>query len=137
MSWSVLVVDDEPITRNMLRMILSYAGHTVYEAEDGFDALEKIDNLTLDLVLLDVMMPNMDGIDVCRVVRQTKTSESLPIIMLSARTHLADVEVAMAAGANRYLTKPISRKILLEEIDDLMDKTAVFHSNNDRQNVTD
>jgi CheY-like chemotaxis protein len=125
-SWSVLVVDDEPITRNMLRMILSYAGYVIHEAEDGLDALEKIKAHSPDLVLLDVMMPNMDGIDVCKTVRQNETMQDLPIIMLSARAHAADVEAGLAAGATKYLTKPISRKKLLEEVEDALSKMAVF-----------
>jgi CheY-like chemotaxis protein len=119
-SWSVLVVDDEPVTRNMLRMILSYAGHTIYEAEDGLDALEKIEQYFPDLVILDLMMPNMDGIDVCKHVRQNEAFQDLPIIMLSARTHPGDIEAGLAAGATIYLTKPISRKKLLVQVDDLL-----------------
>lgn len=125
MSWSVLVVDDEPMTRNLLRMILSYAGHKIYEADDGFDALDKIEQHAPDLVILDVMMPNMDGIDVCKAVRGNEATAALPVIMLSAHSHPDSVQASMAAGANRYLTKPISRKDLLAQIDEVMGKTAV------------
>jgi DNA-binding response OmpR family regulator len=128
-SWSVLVVDDEPMTRNMLRMILSYAGHEIYEAEDGLDALQKIEQYSPDLVILDVMMPNMDGIDVCKALRKNEKTSNLPVVMLSARTNPADVEAGLAAGANKYLTKPISRKQLLEEVQELLMKTAALESN--------
>lgn len=125
MSLSVLVVDDEPMTRNLLRMILSHAGYAIYEAEDGLDALEKIKNHAPDLVILDVMMPVMDGIDVCRAVRGDAATADLPIIMLSAYANSEAVEDSMKAGANKYLTKPISRKKLLEEVNALLATTAV------------
>ena len=125
MSLSVLVVDDEPMTRNLLRMILSHAGYAIYEAEDGLDALEKVKNHAPDLVILDVMMPVMDGIDVCRAVRGDAATADLPIIMLSAYANSEAVEDSMKAGANKYLTKPISRKKLLEEVNALLATTAV------------
>ncbi len=125
MSWSVLIVDDEPMTRNLLRMILSYAGYTVSEAEDGYDALDKIAQQMPDLVLLDLMMPQLDGIDVCKRVRQNETTAHLPIIMLTADTRSDSRDASMLAGADRFLMKPISRKDLLAEIQDLMaDKVA-------------
>jgi CheY-like chemotaxis protein len=124
-SLSVLVVDDEPMTRNLLRMILSHAGYAIYEAEDGLDALEKIKDLAPDLVVLDVMMPIMDGIDVCKAVRGDAATADLPIIMLSAYANSGVVEDSMKAGANRYLTKPISRKKLLEEVRELLEAAAV------------
>lgn len=129
MSWSVLVVDDEPMTRNLLRMMLSYAGYRIYEAEDGVDALEKIKQYTPDIVILDVMMPNMDGIDVCKQIRQDKSTVELPVIMLSAYTQPTAVEAGLAAGADKYLTKPISRKVLLEHVEALLMETAALASN--------
>jgi CheY-like chemotaxis protein len=124
---SVLIVDDEPMTRNLLRMMLSYAGYQIYEAEDGLDALEKIEKYTPDVVVLDVMMPNMDGIDVCKRVRQDEAggNRHLPIIMLSAYTQPSAVEAGLAAGATKYLTKPISRQVLLEHVEAVLAETAV------------
>jgi DNA-binding response OmpR family regulator len=128
-SWSVLIVDDEPMTRNLLRMMLSYAGYRIYEAEDGLDALEKIRQYTPDIVILDVMMPNMDGIDVCKQIRQDKSTAELPVIMLSAYTQPTAVEAGLAAGADKYLTKPIARKVLLEHVEALLMETAALASN--------
>jgi CheY-like chemotaxis protein len=104
---------------------LSHAGYAIYEAEDGLDALEKIKDLAPDLVVLDVMMPIMDGIDVCKAVRGDAATADLPIIMLSAYANSGVVEDSMKAGANRYLTKPISRKKLLEEVRELLEAAAV------------
>jgi CheY-like chemotaxis protein len=125
-SWSVLIVDDEPMTRNLLRMMLSYAGYQIYEAEDGLDALEKVEKHAPDVVILDVMMPNMDGIDVCKHFRQNEATAELPIIMLSAYTQPSAVEAGLAAGANKYLTKPISRQTLLEHVEAVLLERAAL-----------
>ncbi|MDT8304466.1 MAG: response regulator [Anaerolineae bacterium] len=116
MSQSVLVVDDEPMARTLLRLMLVRAGFEVSEAEDGYDALEKIEAELPDLVILDVMMPGMDGFSVCRAVRESARTAQLPVIMLSAKTDLESVNRGMRAGANKYLTKPISPDELTRQV---------------------
>lgn len=116
LSQSVLVVDDEPMARTLLRLMLVRAGFEVSEAEDGYDALEKIAEELPDLVILDVMMPGMDGFSVCRAVRESDRTASLPVIMLSAKTDLESVNRGLRAGANKYLTKPISPDELTRQV---------------------
>lgn len=113
---SVLVVDDEPMARTLLRLMLVRAGFEVSEAEDGYDALEKIEAEIPDLVILDVMMPGMDGFSVCRAVRESARTAALPVIMLSAKTDLESVNRGLRAGANKYLTKPISPDELTRQV---------------------
>lgn len=116
MKQSLLIVDDEPMTRDLLRLMLERAGFVISEAEDGNEALEKIKENPPDAVILDVMMPNMDGITVCKILRSQEATASLPVIMLSARTHLDAVEKGLRAGATRYLSKPVSRQDLIQNI---------------------
>lgn len=120
MSWSILVVDDEPMARDLLRLMLERAGFKIIEAVDGYDALEKIPQHKPDLIILDVMMPGMDGFEVCRTLRAQPETSDLPIIMLSARTQARSVQEGLAAGANRYLSKLVSRRDLVQNIRDLL-----------------
>ena len=121
MSRSILIVDDEPQTRDLLRLMLKRDGFEVFEAEDGYEALEKVKALVPDMVLLDVMMPDIDGLTVCRRIREDKMLAGMPVLMLSARTHLEAVEQGILAGATRYLAKPIGRKELLRHIREVFD----------------
>ena len=124
MSWSVLIVDDEPGTRELLRLMLEFAGYDVFQAEDGLDALEKIKQVQPDVVLLDVMMPHMDGLEVCRHLRSDPATAELPVIMVSAKIQVDAIREGLDAGANRYLTKPVSRNNLLETIREVL--TTLF-----------
>jgi DNA-binding response OmpR family regulator len=116
LSQSVLVVDDEPMARTLLRLMLVRAGFEVSEAENGFDALEKVEGNLPDLILLDVMMPGMDGFTVCQKVRAREETADLPIIMLSAKTDSDSINRGLLVGATKYLTKPISPEELTKHV---------------------
>lgn len=124
LSQSVLVVDDEPMARTLLRLMLVRAGFDVSEAEDGYDALEKIKEEMPDLVILDVMMPGLDGFSVCRAVRESAPTAHLPVIMLSAKTDMDSVNRGLRAGANKYLTKPISPDELARQVRSVLGEAA-------------
>ncbi len=109
----ILVVDDSVDNRNIITRRLSKFGHAFMEAEDGYRALDLIRERAPDLVFLDLMMPGINGIDVLKEIRKTYSQSDLPVIMVTARTEEATVVEALDAGANDYLTKPISIKILL------------------------
>ena len=128
MSWSVLIVDDEPLTQDMLRLMLEPAGFRVTGAEHGLEALEKVKESKPDIMILDVMMPHMDGITVCKKLRSNAETADLPIIMLSGKTHLNAVEEGMRAGANRYLAKPMSRAELIQNLREVLAETAAVRS---------
>ncbi len=125
MAWSVLVVDDEPMTRTLLQLMLAPADYEVVEAGDGEEAMTSIEQQMPDILVMDVMMPNMSGLTVCRLLREKKATQRLPIILLSAKTSPEAVEEGFLAGANRYLTKPISRKDLLVSLKELLTPVAV------------
>ena len=104
---SVLVVDDEPTARTMLRLILVRAGFEVLEAQDGSEALDEVQRNVPDLMILDIMMPGIDGFEVCRILRNQDETADLPIIMLSARADAESVNRGLLLGATKYLTKPV------------------------------
>ncbi|MCB0006073.1 MAG: response regulator [Anaerolineales bacterium] len=126
MTWSVLVVDDEPMARTLLRLMLVRAGFEVLEAEDGFDALDQIKQRLPDVMILDVMMPGMDGFAVCETLRNDDNTAELPIIMLSAKTDLDSVNRGLRAGATKYLTKPVSPEDLTRNVRDVLGENGAL-----------
>ena len=117
----VLIVDDEPMARTLLRLMLVRAGFNVAEAKDGFDALQQVKNHQPDVVVLDVMMPGMDGFSVCKSLRSDHNTETMPVIMLSAKTDLESINKGLDAGANKYLTKPISPEDLTRHVREVLE----------------
>lgn len=108
------------MTRNLLRLMLERVGFKILEAEDGLHALEVVAAESPDLLILDVMMPNVDGITVCETLRAEAATAVLPIILLSARTSTDAVQMGLRAGADRYLSKPISREELIRNVRELL-----------------
>ena len=121
LSRSVLVVDDEPMARMLLRLIMVRAGFEVIEAEDGIEALRIVAAEEPDLVILDVMMPGMDGFEVCEKLRRIQGAKDLPIIMLSARTDRRSIERGLEVGANMYLTRPIKPEVLTRYVREVLE----------------
>jgi adenylate cyclase len=113
---SLLVVDDNEMNRDMLSRRLKAKGYAVDVAEDGQRALDKIGTGGFDLVLLDVMMPGLSGIDVLKRVRTTTAAAELPIIMATAKTQSEDIVEALKAGANDYVTKPLDFPVVLARV---------------------
>lgn len=120
MGKSVLIVDDEPMARTLLRLMLIRSGYDVIEATDGYDALEKLRTVLPDIVILDVMMPGLNGIEVCTKIRNEPTTSKLPVIMLSAKTDTGSINDGMGAGATKYLTKPVSPDELTAQVGDIL-----------------
>ncbi len=112
----LLVVDDEPIIRRMVANQLGAAGFRVQVAAGGPEALRLLEERTIDLVVLDVMMPQMSGFEVCRKLRERYRLEDLPVIFLTAKNQAEDLVVGLAAGANDYLPKPVSRSELVARV---------------------
>ncbi|HTZ33843.1 MAG TPA: response regulator transcription factor [Methylomirabilota bacterium] len=110
---NILVVDDEPQIRRVLRSTLSFRGYTISEAASGEEALELVPKLKPDLILLDVNLPGISGVDTCREIRR---SSDAPIIMLTVRNAERDKVVALDAGADDYVTKPFGIEELLARI---------------------
>ena len=113
---AILVVDDNEMNRDLLSRRLIKKGFAVDVAEDGFKALDWIDENLCDLVLLDIMMPGMSGIEVLEKVRETRDGTELPIIMVTAKDTRDDIVGALRSGANDYVTKPIDFPVVLARV---------------------
>jgi class 3 adenylate cyclase len=110
---TLLVVDDNEMNRDMLSRRLKSRGYTVLTAEDGQQALALVASRPFDLILLDIMMPVMSGIDVLKVLRQTHSLTELPVIMATAKDQGEDIVEALTLGANDYVTKPLDFPVVL------------------------
>ena len=123
---SILVVDDEPGLRKLLNLLFSNAGYVVREASNGADCLNQIAIAPPDLVVLDVMMPEMDGRDVCQRIRQD--ANMVPVLMLTARTQSRDVVMGLDCGADDYMLKPFDMDELLARVRALLRRSNVAQS---------
>lgn len=114
---TVLMVDDEPVNLQVVYNQLTLNGYRVLMAGDGMEALEILADETPDLVLLDVMMPKMNGFEVCAKIRETFDYYDLPVIILTAKNQMSDLITGLKNGANDYLTKPFHKEELLARMD--------------------
>jgi CheY-like chemotaxis protein len=112
----VLVVDDEAVIRQLIVINLELEGFEVHEAVDGLDAVEKARALDPDVITLDVMMPNLDGIAAARRLRSDPLTSRARIVLISARTRSADLERGNDAGADAYVTKPFDPDEVVEAV---------------------
>ncbi|TWA67138.1 response regulator receiver domain-containing protein [Azospirillum brasilense] len=113
---TILVADDEPSIVLSLQVLLQKAGFAVRIARNGEEALESVAESTPDLILLDAMMPRRDGFDVCQSLRADPAYQSLPIIMLTAKSRDVERQKGMALGATDYITKPFSTRDLVTTV---------------------
>lgn len=109
----ILIVDDEPKIREVIKEYAVYDGHTVDEAEDGVKAIEKVRKNDYDIIILDIMMPHIDGYTACKEIKKIK---DIPVIMLSARAEEYDKLFGFELGVDDYIVKPFSAKELLARI---------------------
>lgn len=112
----ILVVDDEELILELLRFNLEKEGYQVCVAKTGQEALERVEKELPDLLVLDVMLPGMDGLEVCRVLRLNPRFQQIPIIMLTAKGEEIDTVLGLELGADDYMTKPFSPRELLARI---------------------
>jgi len=124
----ILIVDDDPHIRKLLQVILAEEGFTILEAQDGKDALSLLDSEKVDLIILDIMMPNMDGWDLCENIR-AYYSDSLPILMLTAKGETAQKVKGFNLGADDYLVKPFHPAELIARIKALLKRYHIIISN--------
>ncbi len=120
--YKILVVDDEAHIRMLIKKYASYEGHTVYEAENGLDAIEKCKKNTYDIIIMDIMMPHLDGFSACREIRKFSNT---PILILSARGEEYDKINGFEVGVDDFVVKPFSPKELMLRINAIMKRTKV------------
>jgi adenylate cyclase len=116
----VLIVDDNPVNLDILRTRIKVHGYEVVTAADGEAALDMVHKRRPDLVLLDVMMPNIDGIEVCRRLKSDATLPFMPVIMITAKADTKDIVAGLEAGADEYLTKPVDQAALVARVKSML-----------------
>ncbi|MGE5178904.1 MAG: response regulator [Bacteroidota bacterium] len=116
----ILVVDDEIYIVHILDFSLGMEGYEVVTALDGEQALERVASEKPDLIVLDIMMPKLDGYEVCRAVKSNPATRTVPVILLSAKGRNVDQKMGFDVGADDYITKPFSPRKLVERINQLL-----------------
>ena len=112
----VLVVDDSNTIRRSAEIFLKQGGHEVLLAEDGFDALSKVNDYQPDLIFCDILMPRLDGYQTCAIIKRNAKFSGVPVVMLSSKDGVFDKARGRMAGAQDYLTKPFSKEQLLQAV---------------------
>ena len=121
MKKQILVVDDEIGALTLIGIMLERGGFSVMKAKDAKTALTVLDQNTPDLIILDVMMPGMDGIDLCKLIRERQDTGVIPVLILSARGDAESIMRGIEAGANDYLPKPILHHDLVAKVRLMLD----------------
>ncbi len=120
MSARIVVADDDPAIRNLVAFTLRRRGHTVLEAGDGMQALALVREALPDLIVLDVMMPGLDGLEVAGALARDAATAGIPILMLSAKGQAVEVRAGLASGAAAYLVKPFAPRDLAARVAELL-----------------
>lgn len=118
----ILVADDEDLVRSYIEKKLAKLGYAVLVARDGEEALERVYSSVPDLILLDVKMPKLDGIEVCKRIKSDEKTRHIPIIMLSAKAQSNEINEGIESGADRYICKPIGFPDIIKEIHGFEDR---------------
>lgn len=116
----VLIVEDDPSVLRATSYILEKEGYEVITAQNGLEGLKKAKESSPDLLILDVMLPGIDGFEICHSLRGEPQTANLPIVMFSAKGQQSDKDTGMKMGADDYLTKPVDRTVLLDKVAGLL-----------------
>jgi DNA-binding response OmpR family regulator len=128
----ILVVDDEPDAVELVEFNLTAAGYDIMSATDGKEALRKARAAAPDLIVLDVMMPQVDGLEVCKILRRDPTTSAIPILMLTAKASEIDRVLGLELGADDYVTKPFSPRELVLRIKGLLRRKQPAEENTEQ-----
>ncbi|HYP83340.1 response regulator [Variovorax sp.] len=115
--YKVLVVDDSNTIRRSAEIFLKQGGHEVLLAEDGFDALSKVNDHKPDLIFCDILMPRLDGYQTCAIIKRNSHFSSVPVVMLSSKDGVFDKARGRMVGSQQYLTKPFTKDQLLQAVE--------------------
>lgn len=124
----ILVVDDEEDILELVRYNLTKENFQVISATTGEDCLDKLKKQSFDLILLDLMLPGRDGLDTCRIIKGSPETSQIPIMMITAKSEDTDVVLGLELGADDYVTKPFSPRVLLARIKALLRRNQPEHS---------
>lgn len=120
----ILVVDDSPTVRKLIAGKLEKSGHDVFCSNDGVEAMERLQDLVPDLILLDITMPRMDGYQVCKLIRTNETTKNIPVVMISGKDGFFDKVRGRMAGTSGYITKPFGPETLMKAVETYLQHTA-------------
>ncbi|MBN9390304.1 MAG: response regulator [Chloroflexi bacterium] len=129
----ILIIEDEEDSRELVSMILKREGYEIFEAGSGFSGIQAAFEVEPDLIICDIMMPEIDGYQVLQALRQETRTMTIPFIFLSAKTDKRDVRRGMELGADDYLTKPVFRKELLDAVVSRLNKRTILQNYSDAQ----
>jgi len=118
----IIIIDDEPSVGTLLKINLKQKGYSVVTAESGVEGITKAEAEGFDLIILDVALPGMNGIEICRTFREIKNYLEVPIIMISSRSDNLTIEQTWSAGASDYLVKPFTFEELIQKIEDYLSR---------------
>jgi len=135
MAKRILVVDDEVRVLTVIQKRLESAGYEVITAMDGNEALIKARSVNPDLIVLDLILPKLNGYQVCSVLKRDSYYKQIPILMLTARSQERDVDEGMRVGADAYMTKPFKNEILLGQIEQLLAKVDEKKAKAEKENM--
>jgi DNA-binding response OmpR family regulator len=124
MAKEILIVDDEPNVVIPIQFLMEQQGYRVMIAERGEDALDLIYQYKPDLVILDIMLPGIDGYEVCEIIRLNPNYRNVKIIFLTAKGHEVEIAKGLTLGADAYITKPYSNAELVAKVKELLEKTS-------------
>ena len=122
-SKNILVVEDDLYIRELMSFNLANEGHQVFEANDGEVGIDKARNNNPDLILLDLMLPGIQGLDVCRIIKSDQETKETPIIMVTALGQEEDIVKGLETGADDYITKPFSIKVLIARVNAVLKRS--------------
>ena len=120
----ILVVDDDPYILMSLEFLMKKNGYEVMVARNGNEALELVEKQVPQLVLLDIMMPDVDGYEICRHIKNSKKLKAIKVVFMSAKSREADIQKGYDLGAALYITKPFSTREMMKQINTLMNSDA-------------
>ncbi len=125
-SKNILVIEDDLDIRELISFNLANEGHQVFEANDGEVGIDKARNNNPDLILLDLMLPGIQGLDVCRIIKSDQETKEIPIIMVTALGQEEDIVKGLETGADDYITKPFSIKVLIARVNSVLKRSIKF-----------
>ena len=125
MSFKILIADDNPTNVELMEAFLADSNYKIAIAVDGQDTLDKVKTFQPDLILLDIMMPKLSGFEVCETLKGDPKTKDIMILMVTALTELGDIEKAVMAGCDDYLSKPVNKHELLKRAENMLKLRSV------------
>lgn len=134
MQKKILIIEDDPATSRLVDYSLRHEGYEVFTASNGLEGIRKAHNEMPDLIILDVMLPGMDGFEICHQLRSEPDTNKLPILMFSAKAQEIDKNTGLKVGADDYLSKPAAPSEILSHVEALLAKKA--HAATDQEKMS-